>query len=99
MSDGPDSPERESFPSFSVVIPTYNAAEWLPTPLGHPRASMEEAGWWAEEIVVVDDGSTDDTVAVVLADDAQPPVRVVRQANLGRLRAREAGLEAAVGEF
>jgi hypothetical protein len=102
MSDGPHDglePVRENFPPFSVVIPTYNAAEWLPTTIGHLRAAMAEAGWWADEIVVVDDGSTDDTVSVVLADDAQPPVRVVRQENLGRLRAREAGLEAAVGEF
>lgn len=86
-------------PTLSVILPTYNAAVWLPETLAKLRAALAVAAWSDAEIVVVDDGSTDDTDAVLTADVGIPPVTVVRQANGGRFRAREAGLRAASGDY
>lgn len=69
----------------SVVIPTYNRADWLPqtlaTVLGQTLKPME--------IIVVDDGSTDGTE--VLARSFPPPVKYVRIENSGVCRARNVG--------
>lgn len=85
-------------PTLSVILPTYNAAVWLPDTLAKLRAALVAASWFDAEIIVVDDGSTDDTNAVLTADVGIPPITVVRQANGGRFRAREAGLRAAGGD-
>lgn len=47
-------------PRVSIVIPTFNAATYLPETLRSLRDQMSDL-----ELVIVDDGSTDDTAAVV----------------------------------
>ena len=86
-------------PTLSVIVPTYNAAEWLPQTLANLRDAIAVAAWDDVEIIVVDDGSTDDTAAVLNADAGTPSVTVVRQDNSGRFRAREAGLQHAQGDY
>lgn len=73
----------------TVVVPAYNADRYLAETLRSALAS----GSSLAEVVVVDDGSTDATAAVVArfqAEDAR--VTLVRQANGGVARARNAGL-------
>ncbi len=74
-----------------VVVPAFDAARFLPDALDSLLTQTYQ-GW---ECVVVDDGSTDDTAAVAnryVARDAR--FRLVRQANGGSSRARNAGLAA-----
>jgi glycosyltransferase involved in cell wall biosynthesis len=80
-------------PLVSVIIPTYNRAHSI----GETVESALRQTYRGLEVVVVDDGSTDETAAV-LARYA-PPVRVVRQANQGVARARNAGVGASRGSI
>jgi glycosyltransferase involved in cell wall biosynthesis len=83
-----------SEPSFTVVIPAYNAPRTIGSAigsvLGQTRSDLE--------VVVVDDGSTDSTAEAVerLAVRDQR-VRLLRQRNQGVATARNAGIEAARG--
>ena len=77
----------------SVLIPTYNRAEYLRQALESVFA-QSLAPW---EVIVVDDGSTDHTAAV--AGSFGPKVRYVRhESNRGISASRNSGLEAAQGE-
>jgi glycosyltransferase involved in cell wall biosynthesis len=78
--------------SVSVVIPTYNRAQYIAEAV---ESALDQTRP-ADEIIVVDDGSTDDT-AQVLARFCEP-VRVVCQENRGRSAARNRGLEEARGD-
>ncbi len=72
----------------SVVIPTYNRADRLPSAI---RSVLEQTAPPAE-IIVVDDGSTDGTAALVRTF---PGVRYLRQANQGVSAARNHGIREA----
>jgi glycosyltransferase involved in cell wall biosynthesis len=82
-----------SSPSFSVVIPCYNAAKFLPATL----ASVAAQTWPPHEVIVVDDGSTDDSARVAAAFD--PALRVVSQPNRGESVARNRGMDLATGDW
>lgn len=86
----------DASPVLSVVIPSFNSAQWLPSTLASVFESLVSAGRQAE-VVVVDDGSTDDTLAVLsrLAGESPFPLRVVAQSNEGKFSARLAGVRAA----
>ena len=74
---------------FCVVIPSYNAARYLPQTVGSVQRQQGAGDW---EIVLADDGSTDDTAAVaarLAAADAR--VRWVTQPNAGVSAARNLG--------
>ena len=81
-------------PVVSVIVPTYNAGEFvaqcLDSVLGQTMGDFE--------LICVDDGSTDDTWAIV-EERAQRDGRVaaLRQANAGPGAARNAGLGRADG--
>jgi glycosyltransferase involved in cell wall biosynthesis len=83
-------------PRFSLVVPVYNVAPYLPRCL-ESLAALDPA---ADEIIVVDDGSTDDCPRI-LADFASrlPQMRVIRQDNGGLSAARNTGLDAARGKY
>lgn len=82
--------------ALSVVIPSYNSAQWLPSTLDALAVAVREAGTDVE-VIVVDDGSDDGSEGVVeaLAPGFPGPLVVVRQENGGRFLARWAGLERA----
>lgn len=86
-------------PDLSVVIPSYNSAEWLPSTLEACAVALR-ATRWSAEVVVVDDGSTDGTADLVrgLARTFPVPLRVLEQENKGRFLARWAGLQDVRGD-
>jgi glycosyltransferase involved in cell wall biosynthesis len=77
-----------------VVIPVYNEQDWIGPCITALTVSARGAGL-ALDVVVVDDGSTDRTPEVLRDLAAEHGVRVVSQANAGRLTARSTGLAAA----
>lgn len=82
--------------TVSVVIPAFDAARWI-------RATVASACAQTHrdlQIIVVDDGSRDDTAAIVsdmIRHDGR--IMLIRQANGGVARARNAGIAAAIGAF
>jgi len=80
-------------PEISVVIPTFNRAEYLPESVESVLAQEGPPF----EVVVVDDGSTDETPTVLARyGDA---IRVVERQHEGIAAARNAGVVAARGRF
>jgi Glycosyl transferase family 2 len=82
-----------SEPLISVVIPAFNAGAFIEATLD----SVLGQTYARREVIVVDDGSTDDTAARVARYG--PVVRSLRQANAGQSAARNAGVEAATGQY
>lgn len=82
---------------FSVIVPTYNYAEFLPECL----RSVLQQQYQDYEVIVVDDGSTDNTPAVLtqIAPAFGSRLQVIRQDNAGPGAARNRGIAAAAGEF
>jgi len=80
-------------PAVSVVIPAYNAAEFV----GRAIDSVLAQTLIDFEVIVVDDGSTDRTADVVAPYDAR--VRLLSKPNGGLSSARNAGIQAARGEY
>jgi glycosyltransferase involved in cell wall biosynthesis len=81
----------------STIVPVFNRAAMLREAV----ASVLAQTWRPIEIVIVDDGSTDDTPQAAEALRAEHPdvIRVLHRRNEGPGAARQAGLEAAAGEF
>jgi glycosyltransferase involved in cell wall biosynthesis len=84
--------QRNDRPLISVIVPSWNAADFLPEALESIRAQS----YSPFEMIVVDDGSTDHTPR--LAQD-WADVCYLRQENQGPSAARNAGIEAARGEL
>ncbi|MCP4709629.1 MAG: glycosyltransferase family 2 protein, partial [Planctomycetes bacterium] len=86
--------EHQRLPySISVVIPAYNAEEYV----GRAIESVLNQTRPAEEVIVVDDGSLDGTAAVV--DDYGSKLRLIVQSNEGVSEARNVGIKAAQSEW
>lgn len=84
-------------PAVSVVVPCFNAAQFLPSSLG----SLENQTFQDWECLLVDDCSTDET-AKVLKDFASKDSRfkpIFLSQNGGASAARNAGLDQARGEL
>ena len=78
----------------SILIPVYNAAEWLPETI---RGALEQT-WTEKEVILVDDGSTDDSLTIARSFEA-PNVQVISQQNQGACAARNRGLQEAQGDY
>lgn len=85
-----------STPDVSVIVPVYNAAEYLDGCISSILAST-----YADfELILVDDGSTDASGDVCDAyADMDSRVRVVHTVNMGVSAARNTGIDAARGAF
>lgn len=84
-------------PAISVVVPTYNSAEYLRTTISSVLAqSLRDI-----EIVCVDDGSSDGTPALLVQLAlSDPRIRVVTlKPNYGASTARNSGIDNAVGDY
>jgi glycosyltransferase involved in cell wall biosynthesis len=82
---------------LSVVIPTFNRRDRLERVLAALERQTTPASEF--EVVVVDDGSTDGTSEWLAQRSTTFELRGVRQANAGPARARNAGVELAIGEI
>jgi len=80
-------------PAISVVIPTYNRAEFL----GESIDSVLAQDFGPYEVIVVDDGSADATPEVLARYGDR--IRVIRQANAGLPTARTVGIRAAASNL
>lgn len=89
----PLSPKDWALAAISVVIPAYNAEQYIARAI----ASCLRQTYPPVEIIVVDDGSTDNTANV--AERFIPWVRVIRKTNGGPASARNAGAAEAAGEW
>ena len=77
----------------SVVIPAHNSRQYIRPTLDSILAQKHRP----LEVVVVDDGSTDGTAQIVCG--YAPEVRLIEQEQRGHPAARNAGVNAAAGEF
>ncbi len=82
--------------TVSVVIPTYNQAQWI----GRTLEALIAQRRRPDQAVVVDDGSTDDTLKILEGYRGKVPFPfdIVEQANGGPGAARNRGIQAATGE-
>jgi glycosyltransferase involved in cell wall biosynthesis len=87
--------DKTQVPLVSVVIPTYNSAQYLPETIG----SILSQSWQDFEIIIVDDGSTDNTQEVVGAFNSSK-IRYIEQENSGGpSRPRNMGVHHAQGKY
>jgi PST family polysaccharide transporter len=83
-----------SVPLVSILIPAYNAQEWIADTI---RSAIAQT-WPRTEIIVVDDGSIDSTVAVARQFESQG-VRVIPQKNQGASAARNTAFANSHGDY
>ena len=81
---------------LSIVIPVYNAAQYLPSYLERlVSAQLPEI-----ELLLVDDGSSDNSAQICRSYAARYPwIRYFYQENAGPSAARNRGLQAATGDY
>lgn len=85
-----------SWPSFSIVIPTYERRDVVCAAV---RALSEIAYPGERELIVVVDGSTDGTAEALRAIECPVPFRIIEQENSGAARARNRGAAEAKNEI
>lgn len=83
---------------LSVIVPAYNAELLIGNAL---KSLVNQKFAGGDEVIVVNDGSKDDTLKVISDWQVQYPqlIRVVDKPNGGVSSARNAGIEAAKGEW
>ncbi len=83
-------------PSVSVILPAYNAGEYL---LPAVLSVLTDGEGIDLEIRVIDDGSTDGSIDALLATVRDPRLVIVRQENRGLAASLNRGFAEARGEF
>ncbi len=81
-------------PLVSILIPAYNAEEWISDTL---RSAIAQT-WKNKEIIVINDGSKDNTADVVRQFESQG-VRLVTQQNQGAAATRNACFALSQGDY
>lgn len=81
-------------PLVSILIPAYNAGQWLASTVESALAQT----WSPIEVIVVDDGSTDNTLAVARSFENRG-VRVYARKNRGAAAARNEAFRLSKGEY
>jgi glycosyltransferase involved in cell wall biosynthesis len=78
----------------SVIIPTYNHAEFLPETLNSVLPISKNS-----EIIVVNDGSTDNTATILAGFSGHRNIRLIEQVNKGAHAALNVGMSLAEGRY
>ncbi|MDE6963459.1 MAG: glycosyltransferase, partial [Lachnospiraceae bacterium] len=87
---------EEEKPLISVIVPVFNGQDYLEKCI----ESIEKQTYKNLEIIIINDGSTDDTAAVcVKLRENYENIHVITTEDEGVSAARNAGIEAAKGEF
>src|SRR5207247_768048 len=81
-------------PLVSILIPAFNAQEWVADTL---KSAMGQT-WPRKEIIVVDDGSRDQTLAIARGLGSKE-VSVVTQANQGAAATRNRAYSICQGDY
>jgi len=81
-------------PLVSILIPAFNAEEWIAETL---RSALNQT-WSRREIIVVDDGSTDQTLTIARQFEASGVI-VVHQSSRGAAAARNHCYSLSHGEY
>ena len=85
-------------PTFSVVIPVYNAASFI----GRTLECLSFQKFNDFEAVIINDGSTDNTQAIISEYIAEHPIlslRLINQKNTGIAGARNRGIRESNGDY
>jgi glycosyltransferase involved in cell wall biosynthesis len=82
-------------PKISVIIPAYNVAPYI----GETLTSVFAQTFNGYEVILINDGSPDTEALELALEPYLSQVTYLKQANLGASAARNAGLQAASGEF
>ena len=83
-------------PVISLIVPVYNVAEFLPACIESVLAQT----FRDFELILIDDGSTDNSLQVLREYEKKDArIRVIEQENAGVSAARNAGLDAARGDY
>lgn len=86
----------ERTPVVSIIVPVYNAEEYLCNLLDSASRQIFEA----YELILVDDGSTDGSLAICKAyQQKDARIRVIHQDNAGASAARNRGIAECTGEY
>ncbi len=88
----------DDYPLVSVVIPMYNAQDWI---VGLLESILRQT-YQKLEIILVDDGSTDESREIVTKFSARNSgiqIRVIHQQNSGVSEARNEGVRQSTGEL
>jgi glycosyltransferase involved in cell wall biosynthesis len=81
-------------PLVSILVPAYNAEEWIADTL---RSAIAQS-WEPKEIIVVEDGSTDQTLSIARQFESDC-VRIVAQTNQGAAAARNNAFSLSKGDY
>jgi len=81
-------------PLVSILIPAYNAQEWIADTL---RSAIAQT-WQPKEIIVVDDGSTDETPTIARQFESDD-FHIVTQKNQGAAAARNRAFSLSKGDY
>lgn len=81
-------------PLVSILIPAYNAREWIADTI---RSAIAQT-WEPKEIIVVDDGSSDGTFEIAKQFESDS-IRVVQQNNQGAAAARNHAFSLSQGDY
>jgi glycosyltransferase involved in cell wall biosynthesis/peptidoglycan/xylan/chitin deacetylase (PgdA/CDA1 family) len=86
--------------TLSVIVPTFNRADWLADAL-HSLTRQQTDGRFEFEIVVCDNASTDNTASVVasVAESSMVPIRYCFQSKVGDAPTRNRALQEATGQW
>lgn len=82
-------------PLLSVVITTYNYAEYLPTAV----ESVLNQTYKNLEVIIVNDGSTDNTDEVIAPYLKDERIKYIKQKNAGQASAKNCGIKNSKGEY
>lgn len=83
-------------PKISIVMPVYNAQNFIFDAVQSCLNQSESDGW---ELIIINDGSTDNTQLILEQFSANEKIRILMQQNKGSASARNFGISQSHGEF